>query len=203
MNGTILAALFSMFLLVVLVSLPLLPAVIIYRLFPSTMVAASGPLSGLTLKSSGAFSVYIVVFLVMAPFAYRTYDLVNDVSSPSWTITGRLQLTDANGKAITDSSLLKAVKIDLSPSNIAMADGEFTITVPAINNTIPRLIFDLGDLGSSVVDVNDRKAFPQDHTGSLIEFRQPIAMQLVSATPYNADAAPLQPLAAPAPGGQK
>ena len=37
------------------VLLPLAPAVLIYWLFPNTPVAVSGPLSGLTVRTGGAF----------------------------------------------------------------------------------------------------------------------------------------------------
>src|SRR5262249_1973110 len=47
------------------VALPLVPAILIYRYFPNTQVAASGPLAGLTVKASGAFAAYLVVFLLI------------------------------------------------------------------------------------------------------------------------------------------
>ena len=41
---------------------PLVPAVLIYRLFPNTRVSVSGPLAGLTLRARGAFAAYLVTF---------------------------------------------------------------------------------------------------------------------------------------------
>jgi hypothetical protein len=194
MNDTILAALFAILLLLVMVALPLIPAVVIYRLFPNTQVAASGPLSGLTLKSSGAFSAYIIVFLAMVPFVYRTYDSVGHVAAPSWRIAGRLSLTGPDGKPIPDQSILRSVKVALDPSNIDMAGGEFEVSVPAFDNSIPKLIFDFGSFGSRIVDVEDRKQFPQDRDGSQIHLRYPVAVPIVvAAGPYNLTAAPLPP----------
>ena len=46
------------------VLLPLAPAVLIYWLFPNTPVAVSGPLSGLTVRTGGAFGAYLVVLLL-------------------------------------------------------------------------------------------------------------------------------------------
>lgn len=88
--------------LLLLVVLPLIPAVLIYRLFPNTSVVANGPLSGLTLKSSGAFSVYIVVFLAISPFAYQTYGSIPTLLAQSWTIRGTISVKDAKGHDITD-----------------------------------------------------------------------------------------------------
>jgi hypothetical protein len=193
MNYTILAALFAILLLLVMVMLPLIPAVVIYRLFPNTQVAASGPFSGLTLKSSGAFSAYIIVFLGMVPFVYRTYDSVAHVASPSWRIAGKLSVTGPDGKAIQDQNILKSVKVALDPSNVDVVGGEFSVSVPAFDDAIPKLIFDFGSLGSRIVDVEDRKQFPQDRDGSKIHLRNPVAVPIVATAPYNLAAAPLPP----------
>jgi hypothetical protein len=193
MNDTILAALFAIFLLLIMVSLPLIPAVVIYRLFPNTQVAASGPFSGLTLKSSGAFSAYLIVFLGMVPFASKTFEFVREVASPSWRIAGRLLVTGPNGKTIPDQNVKGNVQVELDPSNIDMAGGRFEVSVPVLNNSIPKLIFDFGSAGSQVVDVEDRKQFPQDRDGSKILLRNPVAVRLGSAGPYNISAAALPP----------
>jgi hypothetical protein len=37
---------------------PLIPAILIYRLFPETKVSVPGPLAGLTLRAGGAFAAY-------------------------------------------------------------------------------------------------------------------------------------------------
>src|SRR5215471_8392044 len=49
---------------IIWVLLPLAPAVLIYWLFPNTPVAVSGPLSGLTVRTGGAFGAYLVVLLL-------------------------------------------------------------------------------------------------------------------------------------------
>src|SRR5262249_23023536 len=145
------------------------------------------------LKSSGAFSAYIIVFLGMVPFVIRTYDSVAHMASPSWKIAGRLLVTGPNGKAIADQSALKSVKVALDPSNIDVTGGDFEVSVPAFNGSIPRLIFDFGSFGSRIVDVEDRKGFPQDRDGSEIHLRKPVAVAIVSTAPYNISAAPLPP----------
>jgi hypothetical protein len=54
------------------VLLPLIPAVLIYRLFPDTKVGVSGPLANLTVRASGAFAGYLVVFLIVMPLVNRS-----------------------------------------------------------------------------------------------------------------------------------
>lgn len=49
------------------VTAPLLPAILIYSLFPNSTVAVSGPLANLTVRATGAFAGYLVVFAATFP----------------------------------------------------------------------------------------------------------------------------------------
>ena len=55
-----LAVVYSLCLYVLYVLLPLIPAILIFRLFPETKVAVAGPLQNLTLNATGAFAAYVV-----------------------------------------------------------------------------------------------------------------------------------------------
>ena len=70
MSQSTIAVLFSFALYALYVLLPVLPAVVIYRMFPKTRVAVSGPLSKLSFKASGAFAAYVVT-------VFLGYSLVN------------------------------------------------------------------------------------------------------------------------------
>jgi hypothetical protein len=52
--------LYSFGLYILYVLLPLVPAVLIFRLFPDSKVTVSGPLQNLTLNATGAFAAYVV-----------------------------------------------------------------------------------------------------------------------------------------------
>ena len=54
------------------VLLPLVPSVLIYRLFPNTAVAVSGPLANLTIRASGAFAAYLIIFVFTYPLIQTT-----------------------------------------------------------------------------------------------------------------------------------
>jgi hypothetical protein len=66
--------------LTVWVSLPLLPAILIYRLFPDTAVAVSGPLAKLTFKATGAFGAYLIVFFTIIPIVNPMFNILGNVS---------------------------------------------------------------------------------------------------------------------------
>lgn len=51
---------YSFLLYVLYVVLPLVPAILIFRLFPETKVTVSGPLQNLTVNATGAFAAYVV-----------------------------------------------------------------------------------------------------------------------------------------------
>ena len=44
-----------------LVLVPMIPLIVIYRLFPDTAVAVTGVLSGLTVRATGAFAAYLIL----------------------------------------------------------------------------------------------------------------------------------------------
>ncbi len=194
MSYALLAVLISILLLIVLVSLPLIPAVVIYRLFPNTTVAANGPLSGLTLKSSGAFSVYVVVFLVMAPFAYKTYGQLAILTHPSWTVSGNIVLQGADGREIDDLQTIKSVSVSLDPQLIQLDGENFQVKVLQNDDGVPRLTFNVGDIGSSTVDVDNPGALKvsRDAQTMTIRILTPVTVRLGrTGGNYNAAAAPL------------
>ena len=47
------------------VLLPLLPAILIFLMFPKTEMVAQGPLQGLSIRAGGAFGAYLIVLLVL------------------------------------------------------------------------------------------------------------------------------------------
>ena len=79
---TILIVLELLVLLGIWVALPLVPAILIYRYFPDTQVAASGPLAGLTVKASGAFAAYLVVFLLIFALVSPIKDVIGSGMRP-------------------------------------------------------------------------------------------------------------------------
>ncbi|MDR3418635.1 MAG: hypothetical protein P4L83_20885 [Nevskia sp.] len=179
----------TVFALVLSVALPLVPAVIIYKLFPDTQVAAKGPLSGLTLKTSGAFAAYLIVFLGAIPFDNRVFDLIAEQTSPSWTIDGRIQLVDASGKDITGARLGdQMVGVVTTPQYFQSVRDRVTVTVVAQNNRIPIITYSVPQLGSTVVDLShpDGLKLTRDEQRRTISIDSPIPILVAAQTPYQA-----------------
>jgi hypothetical protein len=111
------AVLYSFLLYVLYILLPLIPAVLIFRLFPDTKVSVSGPLQGLTLNTTGAFGAYVVT-------AALGFFLVRNVESQiQWTRTYAIQ------GVIVDLAKNQAVDSDKFYSRYTSesvdADGKF------------------------------------------------------------------------------
>jgi hypothetical protein len=82
--------LYSFGLYVLYVLLPIIPAVVIFLLFPDTKVWVSGPLQNLTIKTTGAFAAYVVtVSLGFFPVRYVETQIAQ---SRSYAIEGVIEV---------------------------------------------------------------------------------------------------------------
>ena len=86
------AVLYSFGLYVLYVLLPIIPAVVIFWLFPDSKVWVSGPLQNLTLKATGAFGAYIVT--VSLGFIPVTYVEKQIAESRKYAVEGIIEVGD-------------------------------------------------------------------------------------------------------------
>lgn len=114
------------------VLLPLVPAVLIYLIFPRTETSLGGPFAGLTIRSSGAFAAYFIVLLATYPLLNRMNDNIESRMRPSWTIEGSVRIEDENGDEIDYASLTDSpLEITLVPSSIQLTDQKtFNVIMP-------------------------------------------------------------------------
>lgn len=185
------------------VLLPLVPAVLIYHLFPDSKVGVSGPLANLTVRASGAFAGYLIVFLVTTPLVNRSEDTIRGFEHLFWTINGKVKLIGANGVEIKSADLLKKMEVhpDPSPYNIASyivrlrvfegEEGEF----PFVNIDIP-------NFGQGVIDLKSiSKNVVVDKYHKTIEIAEPIEVREFSPLKTGAIARINAPEARPNPEG--
>jgi hypothetical protein len=125
------------------VLLPLIPAVLIYSLFPSTTVAVSGPFANLTVKASGAFAAYLIVFAAVFTWLENAYYFVGSSLRPTWTISGNLNVIGKNGKRIEPpSDFFQKICIKTDPDFNTFKSSSFTIMLPELPNGIPKIYFE-------------------------------------------------------------
>src|SRR5579871_6525886 len=116
---------------------PLIPDILIYKLFPDTKVSIGGPLSGLTLKAGGAFAVYVVTFLLSTSLMTHFRQTIDSFVTPVWTVKGDISLVDENGKPITDPQALNSVTIDYIPNLSEQKFGKMQLLMPINNSQWP------------------------------------------------------------------
>jgi hypothetical protein len=89
------------FLYFVWVVVPLIPAVIIYRLFPTVQTSAQWQILGIALKAGGASGFYFAILgLGFFKFLEPTIDYVKDLKHPFWTVEAAVKFYDAENKNI-------------------------------------------------------------------------------------------------------
>jgi hypothetical protein len=108
--------------IVAVILLPLIPAVIIFKLIPGeSRVDAEGPFQGLKLKLSGAFAGYFIVVLV----AWAQVRLMIEPSRVRiWHVTGSVSLGEPGAGPIT------AVQVQVEPPRSSIKDGQGRISFP-------------------------------------------------------------------------
>lgn len=165
------------------VMLPAVPAILIYRLFPNTTVAVSGPLAGLTVKAGGAFAAYLIIFAATyEPLIPPTRDIIASWQRQFWTINGDIKLVRADGsdQPYSESlfSKLRVVKpvIKMFDSNQATLkmedhDGQWPVIVIEIPNFGEKAI-PLKSMGSKIEINRFRKT---------INIKEPIIIQEASS----------------------
>jgi hypothetical protein len=89
------------FLYFVWVLVPLIPAVIIYRLFPESPVETQWKILGVALKAGGASGFYFTILaLGFFKFLEPTIEYVKSIQHPFWTVEAPIRFFDSDDKSV-------------------------------------------------------------------------------------------------------
>jgi hypothetical protein len=144
----------ALFLLLMWVALPLLPAVLIYWIFPDTKVSAQGPLASLTISASGAFAAYLIVFLITLPYVNTIKNNIGSGLHPSWGVRGVVKLYDGKNE-VSSSDVFSNMRLGTQPETLAHTDGTLDLKVaeePSFG--LPRLVVDVPLWGRKEINLN-------------------------------------------------
>lgn len=87
------------------VAVPLVPAVVIYRLFPTAATDTQWKYGGLALKAGGASGFYFTILaLGFFKFLEPTIDYVKSLQHPFWTVDASIRFFDADNKSIVPTT---------------------------------------------------------------------------------------------------
>jgi hypothetical protein len=178
MDTNVVAVLLSFGLYLLYLLLPLIPAVIIYRLFPDTKVAVSGPLANLTLKASGAFAAYVVTVALGAFLVMDTHKIISGSTTPVWTIRAQVELLDRNGKKLEDQSSLQFLEVVLNPDIRAREGRYIRLQVPGTAQQYPEYLisFKLKQFGERTISLAElqEKQIEVDAYNRVLKIVEPI-----------------------------
>lgn len=191
MDTNIAAVLLSCLIYSLYVLLPMIPAVVIYRFFPDTKVALSGPFANFTMKSTGAFAAYVVVVSLGFFLIKNTHTIIAGMVHPMWTIKATLELRDTDGKKLDNQDALEHLQIYLKP-DLKIQEGNFIkLQVPSTGVSKPEYIinFKLPQFGERTIDTSQLKSdeIDEDSFGRVLRIVKPISIQRTSSStlPYS------------------
>jgi len=163
---------------------PLIPAILIYAIFPDTQVVASGPLSGLTVKASGAFGAYLIVFIACIWFVRWGIVTIDEFETPSWTIRAQLELDDPAGKPLATHNF-EGLLARLSYSPRVSNKGMVTLRVPGSAHRGWRQIrLELPGFGYTNLEISDQAVKSRDERNKVLVLKEPLKIQASASTPY-------------------
>ena len=163
--------------LILFVAVPLIPAVVIYKLFPKTPLVLKGPLGGMTLNTGGAFAAYLIVAWISRPVSQQAVEAVAGYYHPVWMVEIPFEIHDAENKKVNLRRLL-GQNFDVSESMNLLIKPEFNrvtagqkllIRIPGLERVDwPTLTVQLPGYGSGDLDLipNTTKNLPYKLAGT-------------------------------------
>ena len=209
MNPAVEEILLTIVVLLIAVLLPLIPTIVIYKLFPESQVVVSGPFKGLTVKAAGAFGAYLITFVGATPFAWFTIRETRTIIAPTWTIRGHLIPRDPSGKPIRNvDAALKGVQVSMSPNSYQFTGSEFWVKVPESDHRLPALVVSVPGFFNTTLDYADQtitvngeptnKKIVRDEIFREIFVKEGIQIEADPSPGYSPSATPLAAIPAPA-----
>ena len=176
------------------VMLPLVPAVLIYRLFPDTPVTASGLFAGLKVNAGGAFAAYLIVFAaVYLPLVPPTRDIIASWQRQFWTMKADIKLIRADGSDYPHSTaLLSKLKV-VKPTASKFDSYQVTLKLEEDEGELPTVIIELPDFDEKSIPLRTMLSkLTIDHFKKTISMNEPIVIRELSSGGATRPAAILQ-----------
>jgi hypothetical protein len=123
----------------IIVILPILPSIIIFKTFPKSNANAAGPFKGIRIKLTGAFAGYFIVSLLLFGL-YETKFAKPEKQDDNWTITGRVSAPEDLRTIVRNTTISVAPPV----SQVYDDDGNFVMSNMKIDDA-------MGEKGFSVI----------------------------------------------------
>lgn len=180
-TGEIFISIVSGILLILITCLPLIPATLIYRLFPKTSLELKGPFKGLTLNASGAFAAYMIILIMIYPFALRNYQFIGGFINPTWQLDADMLFFDIDGKPQRISNKNNEINVLLKPDPNQVNNGSIRMLFPLkIGNDLPFVKVEVPGWGEGELNISKMKKGDQytvDEFRKVIKIKEPLIVR--------------------------
>lgn len=206
MDTQVTAVLLSLALYVLYVLLPMIPSIVIYRIFPDTKVSATGVLANLNFKTTGAFAAYVVTVFLGFFLVQNTHHLIAQISNPTWTLKAKVELLNEDGTPYPNKKLLENLSVSIDPKLQRVSGEDVIMSVPGSKKSweTTQLRFDIPRFGYKVVAMGDLAKNAQvDNYELIVKLKTPIAITADKQVTREYAADDAHPLAADNASGPK
>jgi hypothetical protein len=113
--------------LILIVGLPLIPAILIYKIFPNTSIIARGNIGAITWNASGAFAAYVIVLMmiIMSPLMNIILSSAN-FYKPAWTVEATIHGFNYQYHPTN----FKDINVIMRPDMHKISTGKAVLTIP-------------------------------------------------------------------------
>lgn len=171
--------------------IPLIPSILIYKLFPDTKVSASGPFSGLNLKTSGAFAAYICTLIAGVFIINNTIDLIKTNSTWKqadflWKVKSNFIIQEGD-KTLSNSEAWKILDsmdtyFDPKPSWIRNSGDGYIVYVPnSLVKDNVTIVYSADECNTVSITPNEKK-YNKDNENKIISVGNLIMKKSESST---------------------
>jgi hypothetical protein len=156
--------------------LPLLPAVLIYRLFPDTPVTLSGPFQSLTISAGGAFAGYFLTLIVSIFLVKPIVAAVRNPPNSQWTLTGTLAVNDEYGRPQPVPQ--DGIQLSAEPPPVVISGDTIEAKIWSYDSGWPKIRIDVPGFGARTFILDQNKMdFDVDNDNYKITIREPLVVR--------------------------
>jgi hypothetical protein len=161
------------------VGMPVLPAWLTFRITPDQRLGLTGPFQGLTLRASGAFSAYLILFLASSPFVWKigTGLMGRMINDATWTVSGNVRIYDAEGAPVTAPPNMEQVLVRMAPAPHAISPDRVSLRLPFRDHEKPVIYLDIPGWGGGRIAFSDASAFDEDPFTRQIELKEVVILR--------------------------
>lgn len=115
---------------------PLIPAIIIYKVFPKDKISFRGKISNFTINSTGSAAIYFSTILLGFYFINELPELVVAIGKTPCKLKAELVFQDVEGNQISPPSaeMVDQIRIVINPSFQVVTQKDLRITLPELDS---------------------------------------------------------------------